>query len=1220
MTVRSRQIRAAAAVLRARIAGATGAHTLHDDPLDAALELLELSAFDDPTLDQTVDGELNLAAGTVRLRPGLSNARRRFIVAHELGHATLEGGDGRFADDAATLDERAWDDEAAAPTYSTRERREREANRFAAELLVPADDLALAVQSPHWSVAALAELFGVSHDLIRARLVSVCCLEPPATIDSYAQPHSHNEQQRSPLAPVRETLALEQREAIAAPTPVLVVAGPGTGKTSSLVAKYLALVAEGVDPAHILALTFSNKAAEELRARIAAGLERGQGAEGRERRAVAEVAGADELLLRVEVWTFHAWGLNFLAQYGDRVGLPPSARLRSPGDLFVLLRKRLAELPLSQYKDLRQPAMFLPQILRAISRAKDELCDPHAFARLAHQQAERLVAAANAEHASKTTKAADEARERAARDGERLRELAAIYARYEAILAGEQVLDYGDLIARSVQALNIPAVAAAARDRHRAILVDEFQDINYAAGRLVALLDGGRGCVWAVGDPWQSIYRFRGASPANLQGFAQDYPGAAQRELRRSFRSAQAILDAAHALMTPDPLATRRESLVAEHPARLGCPVVEWVAPDAEAEASAIAHDILRRVRPHARLACLRRGRKNPQIARIDANMRVSHNRTPDATTNVVPDQHSRRLAQFADRSSPQSVDRLRFRDHVVLCRTHTQAARVAATLAAHGVPVDSAGDIFDAPEVKDALAVLDAAGGGAAGLLRALTIPEHAIPPHDLALLARQAHARATSLARAARDVALHAALSDHGRQGLRALLGTLDALSANDAWQALADYLFARSGATRERIARAAQGDPHARRALAALGQVLVVAAGFVRQAAEGEHGPAQLIAHIRLLVESGETTRAAPLAERADVVRVMTVHAAKGLEFPAVYVPGLAEGQFPARSLPGSIPDLPEMIHGDLGDELHEERYLLYVAMTRARDRLVLCRPAARGGKSAARSKLLPDPAPWPMVVQPPARGCPASLDAARVTAPAIIRDPLPATSLETYERCPRQFLYQYGYQLYDDLSPYLRMHQAIRDVTRDLSARARTEGLPPDEAALRELAQAAFVARELEGTLYAEEYFAGVLHHAAQVWAGFRAGERRPEDVDRVYVVQRPAGTIAVRVDRVEHEAGQLRLVRVRAGRERSADRLSTAVMLYALAAEQHHGGGAVSLHYPVTAALRDATPKPNVLQNHTARIDRLLEGLRDERWSPQLGPQCAACAFNLICPA
>ncbi len=158
----------------------------------------------------------------------------------------------------------------------------------------------------------------------------------------------------------------EQQAAVDAPLPLLLAAGPGTGKTRSIVAKYIALVRQGVDPATILALTFSNKAADEMRGRIVAAL----------RRERQELAG------RVDISTFHAWGLNILRTYGQRIGLPLDIQLRDTGDLYLLLTRHLADLQLDHFKDLSNPSRHLLAIIKAISRIKDELRTPEEYARL----------------------------------------------------------------------------------------------------------------------------------------------------------------------------------------------------------------------------------------------------------------------------------------------------------------------------------------------------------------------------------------------------------------------------------------------------------------------------------------------------------------------------------------------------------------------------------------------------------------------------------------------------------------------------------------------------------------------------------------------------------------------------------------------------------------------------------------------------------------------
>lgn len=1183
MSARWQQIRAAAHAARQEYATHHPASTAHPLDLDDLAECLwQLTVVRTGTLAEGIQGKVEPELQVIRVRRELAPARQRFVIAHELGHVALEGlTAGPFLDTEATIDERSAGesaDDTAVRTYNTRERHEQEANLFALELLVPADELWQTIQQPGWCVETLAGHFGVSLDVIRTQLVNVSCIEP------LAPPDPASDSAASGL-----TLDPEQQAAVDAPLPLLLAAGPGTGKTRSMVAKYLALVRQGVDPATILALTFSNKAADEMRGRIVAAL----------CQEFPALAG------RVEISTFHAWGLNVLRTYGARLGLPTDVRLLDTGDLLLLLTRRLADLQLEHFKDIRDPARHLLAIIQAISRIKDELRTPEEYAQLAEAEAQRLVAQAEQEHPG-TTKKAIEARQKAARQAAALRELAQVYPRYEAILRQAGALDYGDLIVLAVAALRDPVVAADLRRRYQYQLIDEFQDINYASGELVRLLDGGRGRVWVVGDAWQSIYRFRGASAANLDEFTGHYPTARRFHLTRNYRSLQSILDAGAAIMAADPQAAQRPRLVAQRGAGNGLSVAEWVAQSRHDEYAAIAHDILRRVcaGPRPDLPCVPRGRH--------AGRKKLRGRPQS-------------------RRRPPPLRRWRFRDHAILCRKHTHAMQIAAVLEAHGIPVDSVRDIYEAPEVKDVLAICAQVRAlNSAGLLRALTMPEHRLEPGDLNTLVQAARQTKQALPRAARDPAIIARLSSPARQALARLQAIVEALAAEgDAWQVLVSYLFQHSRQMRERLTRAGRGEGAARRELAYLGRLLATARNFVRQAEPDQRHAAAFIDYIRALRAAGAGS-SQPIGGQPDVVRLMTVHAAKGLEFPIVYVPHLQEGQFPARGDRRGLPQPAGLIRGPVESELQEERYLLYVAMTRARDRLVLTRSTDGGRKSngepkvAERSSLLAgdgeqESTPWPTRILPPATGCPTPAPEIRLRDTPPPPMPLPASSINL-DGCRRRFLYQYVYQLYDDQSPFLRMHQAIRESVKQLTAQARDGALTADEQSLRSLVYGQLQRYELDSVLYADDYAAEAWRHVRTVWDDLREARLAPERVDRRVVVRRPAGAIEVRIDREEAYGGGTRWVWTRSGLPGEEDHLSERVILYALAHQELHGApGEIAIYYTATGELRPATPKDRVLANHSAKIDSLLEEMRARRWEPSFGPHCDTCPFNLICP-
>ncbi|MGQ9828536.1 MAG: UvrD-helicase domain-containing protein [Roseiflexus sp.] len=1177
MSVRRQQIRAAACDLRLAYCERIGRGNLnHPLPLDdLAEEIWGLTVVRD-ALAAGIQGKVEPERDVIRVQRDLSPTRQRFVIAHEIGHVQLEGLDaGPFRDTDETLDEGAVgeNDEMMVRAYNRRERREQEANLFALELLVPAEELWQAVQQADWSIESLAARFAVSTNAIRAQLVNVCCLDPFTPPDESIAPRSTS-----------FTPDPEQQAAVDAPLPLLLAAGPGTGKTRSIVAKYVLLVRQGVDPASILALTFSNRAAEEMRERIIAAL----------RQTAPRLAG------RVEISTFHSWGLNILRIYGTRLGLPADVRLLDTADLFLLLSKRLDDLRLAYFKDLREPTRHLVTIIQAISRIKDELWSPEEFAHLAEEDADRLIRQAEQDHPG-TSRKATEARERAARQATAWRELARIYPRYEAILRETGALDYGDLIVLPVRALRDPAIAADLRRRYHYLLVDEFQDINYASGELIRLLDGGRGRVWAVGDAWQSIYRFRGASAANLDEFLNHYPTAQVRYLTRNYRSLQPILDAGAAVMTCDPQSATRPLLQAQRTGGSGHVVVELVTPRSQDEYAAIAHNILRWVRSG-------RSRRLPRCT------------APPLTP-------SPRKMRRALRRPSLIIRRRRFRDCAVLCRTHEQAGAIAAVLEAHGIPVDHPGNVFEASEVKDVLAICAQIGStNSAGLLRALTMPDHRLESDDLNLLVNLAQRTQQALPRAARDPTILGQLSATARQTLARVQTIVETLEREgDVWHALTTYLFEHSPTMRQRLNRAAQGEYAAQRELATLGQLIGIVRNFVHHVTTEECGAPHFVAYIRALRATGVQPRL-PIGGQTDAVRVMTIHAAKGLEFPIVYVPGLQEGRFPARGNSRGLTLPAGLVRGSIESEEQEERYLLYVAMTRARDRLVLSRALTRGDgeKQAQRSSLLPgdnhgNGAPWIVRSVVGAATCPNATPEMRLHDTPLPRMPLPASSIDL-DGCKRRFLYQYVYQLYDDLSPFLRMHQAIRECVKTLTEQARAGVLPSDDDALRSLVFGQLQRYELDTVLYAGDYAAETLRHIRSVWNDLRSRQIALDHIDRRVLVRRPAGVIEVRIDREETQDGVTRWVWVRPGAPRGNDHLSERMILYALARQEvHRPPDELAIAFTGTGETLPVRHLERVLANHTTKIDRLLEAMHERRWEPSFGPQCDTCPFNLICP-
>ena len=270
--------------------------------------------------------------------------------------------------------------------------------------------------------------------------------------------------------------------------PLLIVAGAGTGKTTVLTKRYAHLLAQdGVGTENILALTFTEKAATEMEDRVINLLQTGS----------------------YDFWisTFHGFCQRVLEAHGLEIGLPNQFRLLTPTDSWLLLKRRFAELPLDHYRPLGNPVKFLRAILQHISRAKDEGVTPEQY--LAFAQDAVL----------------DGDSEIVEGERKRLMELANVYFAYRKMLLEEGSLDFADLIMETLRLFRErPTVLEEYRKQFRYLMVDEFQDTNWAQYELIKLLCGKERNVTVVGDDDQAIYKFRGASLVNILQFRDDFP------------------------------------------------------------------------------------------------------------------------------------------------------------------------------------------------------------------------------------------------------------------------------------------------------------------------------------------------------------------------------------------------------------------------------------------------------------------------------------------------------------------------------------------------------------------------------------------------------------------------------------------------------------------------------------------------------------------------
>lgn len=423
-------------------------------------------------------GFLERSARLVQVALHQDPADEAVVIAHEIGHYHLHR-DPRNEVTVASpglggdpVDSGAGKIEG----YSSRERKEIQAEVFAGEFLCPSDWLRAEYIDHGRRPSEISTELGLPRNLVMNQTIRALLLPPLRPAEPELKGHD------AVLDDSQKTAATWNKG------PLLVNAGPGTGKTRTLVQRIRHILANGAGAGSILALTFSNRAAEEMRERLS----------------VLDVAAA------IEMWvgTFHAFGFELLTKWPGRVGRSDKLRILDQTGSLALLEENLTKLPLHYYQNLYEPAYELVHVLRTISRCKDELITPAMYRAEAESALGRAGTHEDRENAEKAL------------------EVARIYEIYEQELQNADAVDFGDLVMLAVQLVERNSdIREQLHGRFKHVLVDEYQDMNLASARLLRAICGATTEAWVVADQRQSIYRFRGAEPSNVSRFDQEFGG-----------------------------------------------------------------------------------------------------------------------------------------------------------------------------------------------------------------------------------------------------------------------------------------------------------------------------------------------------------------------------------------------------------------------------------------------------------------------------------------------------------------------------------------------------------------------------------------------------------------------------------------------------------------------------------------------------------------------
>ncbi len=960
--------------------------------------------------------------------------------------------------------------------------------------------------------------------------------------------------------PLLDELTHAQRDAVTHEGgPLLIIAGAGTGKTTVITRRIAWLLAtKRARPEEILALTFTEKAAAEMEERVDLLVPYGY--------------------VDVAIRTFHAFGDQLLREHALKIGRSPSFRVLSSAEQIVFLRQHLFDLSLEVLRPLHDPTRFLEALATVFSRAKDEVASPETYRAYARQLAEEAAAAP------------DDAALAAA--GRRHGEVANSYAAYQRLLQQADAVDFGDQVLLAVQLLEQhPEVRAALKTRFRYILIDEFQDTNYAQFYLLQLLADPAMNVTVVADDDQSIYKWRGAAISNVLKFLDHYRQVRTVVLTENFRSSQPILDCAYRLIRfndPDRLEVKQ-------------------------------------------------GIEKKLVAKANLTNEEPHLRVFD-TVSSEADWVARTIREMLD------ADARRPQDVAILVRSNREADLFLRALNVAGVPwrFSGASGLFARSEAKLLVSCLKTLADPEDSLswYHVASSPLYRCPMQDLtSLLAhadRHNQSVRTILLQLDQQAELGSKLSEAGKEALQQLVTDVHTLLEQSRSASCGQLLY-RWLAARGCLAQLSREERLEDSA------ALQTIARFFDQLRHIEElvGSAlpEVMRHLELFQAMGNE----PLDDDdawADRVSVLTIHKAKGLEFPVVFLVGLVQGRFPTPRRRDTI-ELPDALIKDLlpsGDyHLQEERRLFYVGMTRAKDQLYLTAAYNYGGKTVRKVSQfvlealeLPSPSPPAKVVS-----------ARELIERTELKSPLPLSprakaretlrvdphGVDDYLTCPLKFRYSHVLKI-----PVMRHHlvaygSALHKAVEAFFTRVLQDAPMSEEEFLgvfeRHWSSEGFLTREHE-----ELRLAQGRETLKRFYTQQQLAPERPTLIEEKFKFLLDDVLVVGRWDRVDQQGDDAVIIDYKssdvsdqAEANRRA-RESLQLLVYALAWRTLHGQAPthVELRFLETGVTGKAAFSDDDFERAGSLLRQAAQGIRAREFPAK--PQehsCRWCAFQAICP-
>lgn len=974
--------------------------------------------------------------------------------------------------------------------------------------------------------------------------------------------------------------------------PLLIVAGAGTGKTTVITQRINWLIQEKkLNTNQILALTFTEKAAGEMEERVDKALPYGY----------------------VDLWvsTFHAFCERILKSHALDVGLPQNFKLLDQTQGWLLVKKNLEKFNLDYYRPLGNPTKFIHALLQHFSRCKDEEIYPEDYLKYAEELKINLDNMEGSKGRSriknKELRIKGKNNEIGKQEIDRLNEVANAYYTYQQILLANNSLDFGDLINYTLKLFKTrPQILKLYQKQFQYILVDEFQDTNWAQYELIKLLASPKNNITVVGDDDQSIYKFRGASVSNILNFKKDYPQAREIFLQTNYRSGQNILDMSYQfiqLNNPDRLEVKLKSTTNKLSKKLSSAIKLT---------GEVIYDYFDSL--------------DQEVSRVVDKILMIKEKNPELSWN-----------EFA-----------------ILVRANDSASEFVQELESRNIPYQffASRGLYFKPVVLDIINYLRLLDDyrESPSLYRILNLPTLHIPIQQIINLNYWSGRKSWSLFETLRNISAIPQVFPNTVKEIQKLVGWIDKHTVlakeKPVTKIILDFLEV-SGYTNY----ISKLEPEKAQVIFSyLQQFLKKAKNFEKSFVDNK--VTDFLDELELELEAGEQgTLAWDMELGPEAVNLMTIHAAKGLEFSYVFLPNLVDKRFPTIERKEAI-ELPDKLVKDIlpeGDaHLQEERRLLYVAMTRAKQGLFLSGAKDYGGMRAKKtSQFLYELGLVKEVKQPAANKKINTLiekknkiSTIQTHADYQLPKSFSYSQISSFQTCPLQYKYAYILRIpikgKYTFSFGSSVHQTLQKFFEQVKASVAVEQVAlfgeqhkqekklPTEAELIKIYDEVWIDDWYDSKSQQAEFKKKGREALKLFYSQWEKEKTIPERLENRFKLQVGEFVLSGAIDRVDRlPDGSVEIIDYKTGqsKEKLEPDNKRQLLIYQLAAAQHlkEKVGKLTYYYVEDGKKLSFLGRTEDLEEIKEKIIATIEKIKQSEFTPTPSPHlCKFCDFNKIC--